>query len=1534
MLPLLSKPQFARFAAGVVFLFGIGLGSWLNAADEPALPPIVANVLKGHAELVYAVAFTADGKYVITASFDRTLKVWEVASGKEVKTFAGPQGHQNLVLSVAISPNGQMVASGGSDNQAKIWDFPASAPLRDFAHTDAVNAVALSADGTKLAGAGKDGSIKLWNTADGKQLFDMKGHVGPVTGVSFSANGQMLASSGADKTVRFWNPANGQLTATVGAHSAPTTAVIVHPNNAAAYSAAEDGTLKFWQVPTPAPRALPAHADAVTVVALSADGNQVLTASADKTVRISNFANGQQIRAQAGPGAAVASAALAANGLSAAGAADGRLHLWAADGKELAQMPAHAGAVTGVAFHPQSTQLLSAGADGLLKLWSLPPVAARALPHPDAVRAIVATADGKRFFTGSNDKILRSWNAANLGAAERQYAGHTGPVTAIAISANGQLLASGGADETIRFWNQTNGQQTASIGAHSGPLTSLAINPNGQQVLSASEDGTLKIWQAAVAAPKLFAHPDQVTSAALSPDGAKLVTGCTDKQARVWVLATGASERALGGFTLAVTCVCYSADGTQIATGSADKSVIVWNAADGKEVKKIAGLPAAVQSVAISPDKKLIAAGLADNSLRLLDIAEGKEIKNLAGHAGPVTGVAYTPKGDLLISASADKTVRAWDSAGAEKLKLEHSAAVQSLAMSKDGTRIAAGGTDKSIKVWIVADGKPAATITTPAEVRSLGFSADGSRLVAGGSDNRARIYTLDGALSEFFPHEGPLAASFLHPDGKQVITASADKTAKVWASALLWRTNHAGPVRQATYSPKGDLVVSAGDDKTIKLWNAADGKLVKSITAHDGAVIAIGINADGTRIASTGADKTIRLWDPAAKEDKPLSSIVMTAAATAITLSPNGQRVAVSVAADKQTLVRVFDLASGKELLAFPEHTAAVHALSFLADNRTLASASADKTARLSDVGVLSVLDAHAGGVAGAAFHSNGTQALSGGADKTVKLWDLATGKMLKPFGPLPDTITAVAFSRDFTQIGAAAGKTVKVWNVADGKELLSLAHPADVTSLSFNGDKTRIVTGAADNLARVWDVATAKELQVFPHGGAVRSVVFHPNNTMIVAASADKTTNIHTISAQRVIAASAQPIRALALVASGSHVLTASDDKLVKLWNVGNGANERTFEGAGGAVHAVTVSKNNVLVATGGAEGIARIYTLADGKLIGSFKAPGPIRGLAFSPNNQLLLTAGEDKSIIAWNVVYNPGQPLPADFGKEVQRYANAAAVVDVVFAADNSTFYSASADKTAKAWKVASDTPKSLAHPNLVDAVGFSPDGTMLATGGHDGSIRFWDVAKAAQIREIKAHVTPMPAPIYCLAWTADSKQILSGSFDQSIKLWDATSAAMVREFKGYKEKTFEKGHRDGVFCVAISPDGKQIASGSSDRGIKIWNLADGNVLREFVNPKLKQELMQPPQAHPGWVYSLRFTTDGKYLVSVGGAPRNQGYLAVWNVADGKLLYGEELPLGTLYSVAISPDGKLLAVGAGKAGQETNSSYILKMPDVMK
>jgi WD40 repeat protein len=237
---------------------------------------------------------------------------------------------------------------------------------------------------------------------------------------------------------------------------------------------------------------------------------------------------------------------------------------------------------------------------------------------------------------------------------------------------------------------------------------------------------------------------------------------------------------------------------------------------------------------------------------------------------------------------------------------------------------------------------------------------------------------------------------------------------------------------------------------------------------------------------------------------------------------------------------------------------------------------------------------------------------------------------------------------------------------------------------------------------------------------------------------------------------------------------------------------------------------------------------------------------------------------------------------------------------------------------------------LPHPNMADCVAFSPDGTKLATGCHDGIVRIWDVAKGVVLKQTAAHVTPPPNPtaaaVYSVAWSPDGKQVVSASLDRTLKPWDAAAGTLVREFKAYKPRDFEKGHREGVFTVAFSPDGKTIASGGSDRTIKIWDVGNANVLRECLNPNLKPG-DGGPVAHPGWVYSLCFTPDGERLVSVGPAPMNGGFLGQWGTRDGKLLSGEELPGGPCHGVSLSSDGKIVAIARGPGSRGAAGAAVL-------
>lgn len=339
-------------------------------------------------------------------------------------------------------------------------------------------------------------------------------------------------------------------------------------------------------------------------------------------------------------------------------------------------------------------------------------------------------------------------------------------------------------------------------------------------------------------------------------------------------------------------------------------------------------------------------------------------------------------------------------------------------------------------------------------------------------------------------------------------------------------------------------------------------------------------------------------------------------------------------------------------------------------------------------------------------------------------------------------------------------------------------------------------------------------------------------------------------------------------------------------------------------------------------------------------------PVYAVAVSPDGKTFATGSFDKTVKLWTA---------AD-GKEVRTLGGASGhtnlVLAVAFHPKEPVLASASSDNTVRFWDIKTDKPadapvRTLQHPQLVNAVAFDKDGNRVATGGQDGVLRIWDVSKkdTPAAKTINAHVPPQPQPpqpIYAVLWTPDGKQVITASNDKSIKIWDVDGAKLVREIKPGTDRpppskevvaaapgvmgvanAFQlslppsPGHTDQVYSLALTADGKLLASGSADRTVKLWNPATGALVRALTNPAFKG------MAHPGFVQGVRFTPDGSKLVSVGGAPRFKGFVGVWNVADGKLLSGAEVPFGTVYAADVKADGTAI-LGCGPKQRGTTES----------
>ncbi|MBD1921335.1 serine/threonine protein kinase [Microcoleus sp. FACHB-831] len=289
------------------------------------------NTLQGHSGFVYSVAISPDGQTLVSGSDDKTIKIWNLASGKLIRTL---QGNSHQINSVAISPDGQTLVSGSDDYKIKIWNLASGKLIRTLqGHSDDVETVAISPDGQTLVSGSGDKTIKIWNLASGKLIRTLKSRSFSVETVAISPDGQTLVSGSLDNTIKIWNLASGKLIRTLEGHSAYVTSVAISPDGQTLVSGSGDDTIKIWNLASgKLISTLQGHSDDVETVAISPDGQTLVSGSdsGDKTIKIWNLASGNSIRTLKGHSSGVLSVAISADGqtLVSGGRRDNTIKIW------------------------------------------------------------------------------------------------------------------------------------------------------------------------------------------------------------------------------------------------------------------------------------------------------------------------------------------------------------------------------------------------------------------------------------------------------------------------------------------------------------------------------------------------------------------------------------------------------------------------------------------------------------------------------------------------------------------------------------------------------------------------------------------------------------------------------------------------------------------------------------------------------------------------------------------------------------------------------------------------------------------------------------------------------------------------------------------------------------------------------------------------------------------------------------------------------------------------------------------------------
>ena len=595
------------------------------AKRDPAgrIPELV--VQAGHGSAICSVAFSPDGRNILTGSLDNTTILWDAKTGRELRTF---EGGSDWIKFVAFSPDGRTILTGPRIGGAILWDPKTGRKLRTFGgYSKHIWTVAFSPDGRNILTGSVDKTAVLWDVKTGRKLRTFEGHSSLVSSVAFSPDGRSVLTGSADKTAILWDVRTGR-----------------------------------------GLRTFEGHAELITGAAFSPDGRAILTGSTDKTAILWDLKTGRKLRTFEA-NSSIPFVAFRPDGRTILTGILGRAGiLWdVKTGRELRTFETDS-RILSVAFSPDGRTILTGLRHTTPILWDVK--TGRKLRvlggHSGHVRCLAFSPDGQTFLTGSEDNAVILWDTKTHRKL-RTFEGHLTQLNALAFSPDGQTIVTGSSDETAILWDVKTGRKLRTFEADSC-VVSLAFGPDGRTILIGVWKETAILWDVKTGRElRTFeGHPDSFTSLAFGPEGRTILTNYSNNTAVLWDAKTGGKLQTFEGHSGGITRLAFSPDGQTVLTGSADNTAILWDAKTGRKIRTFVGHSSSVASVTFSPDGRTVLTGSADKTAILWDLKTGRKLQTFEGYSCSHSPLAFSPDGRTIMGASG--AIRAWSVATGEAL--------------------------------------------------------------------------------------------------------------------------------------------------------------------------------------------------------------------------------------------------------------------------------------------------------------------------------------------------------------------------------------------------------------------------------------------------------------------------------------------------------------------------------------------------------------------------------------------------------------------------------------------------------------------------------------------------------------------------------------------------------------------------------------------------------------------------------------------------------------------------------------------------
>ena len=600
--------------------------AWLRPLRCLLTPPGGALIftLASHTARVRSLALIGDGSKAISASDDRTLKVWDLHGGQLERTMVG---HSDAIRAVAVLPDGRRAISASDDHTIRVWDLASgSEEFSIDVQLDWVRGLVPIPGTPCVASISDDRAIRIWDLSSRTVIRLLHGHTANITCAAAVPGSDLFLTGSTDRTVRLWS-SDGLRAVVLKGHPSRLTAVAAAgPTQFISFS--EDGTALLWRnIGTWQSQTLSWKPPGIRSAAFNTDGSLLI-----------------------------------------AGCDDGNVRVWDLAKESELLLEGHSDCVNCVAFTPDGHSAISASDDGTLKLWGVTRAAAslRTRDHADRVRAVGIAGDSSFAISTSDDHTLRLWDLQTQAQTAVVRNQHHWVCCLVPNSA--AVLLYGGAG-IFSLWDLRANRELQRFSGHQDRVRCLATSPDGKRVISGADDQTIRVWdiQSAKELLKISLFRQWPSSIAVTADGRFAVSAAKSNSLKLWDLNSGAEVRTYSGHTARINSVAITPAGL-IVSASDDHTVRVWNAETGIAIHVLMAHENRVNSVALLGEGRYAASGADDADVNLWDLTNGALLATFTTES-PVLACAASACG---------RTIVAGDRSG-----LVHFLSVEAIALEK-----------------------------------------------------------------------------------------------------------------------------------------------------------------------------------------------------------------------------------------------------------------------------------------------------------------------------------------------------------------------------------------------------------------------------------------------------------------------------------------------------------------------------------------------------------------------------------------------------------------------------------------------------------------------------------------------------------------------------------------------------------------------------------------------------------------------------------------------------------------------------------